>query len=90
MPMTLTLELDPQLEAAIERLMASGRYGSRVEAVREVLLEAGRVQSWAAKVNAGIERGIADAEAGRLVDAETVRRELKSRYAAMPSKDPTT
>lgn len=80
--MALSADLGSTLENYVSKLVEQGRYNSKSEVLREgVRLVQEREQKFAA-LNAAIERGIADADAGRLLPAEEVFTELKARYSA--------
>lgn len=69
-------------EKIVDRLVKSGRYASRDEAVQEAtrLLEERETilnDAWT-----GIEEGLADMEAGRVYPAEEVRERLMKRFSA--------
>ena len=71
------------LEEVIDRLVASGRYSSKIEVIREgVRLVEERERKFAA-LDAAIERGIADAEAGRVTPADVVFDRLIAKYQQM-------
>jgi antitoxin ParD1/3/4 len=77
------VDLDPQLEKFVSELVSSGRYDSRSEVLREgVRLQEEREKRLAA-LDAAIERGRADAEAGRTKPAEEVFDRLEAKYRAM-------
>ena len=77
---TIVIELDDELRAYVDGLIESGRYGSTEEVVtagvRLIQAEDGAfsAEDWAA-----IEKGLADDDAGKVVDAE----ELFDRLQAM-------
>jgi antitoxin ParD1/3/4 len=75
------------LEHSIEKLMQTGRFASKEDVVREGvrLLEAEEAH-WAA-LDAAIERGLKEADAGHLTPAEEVFDRLSAKYKAMiPAK----
>lgn len=73
----------PTLEEAIERLIASGRFESRQDVLREgVRLIEAEEADWA-EVDAGILRGIDDADADRFQSAEAVFERLTKKYKSM-------
>jgi len=80
--MSITLDLDPELEAYIEGLVASGRYPSTAEAVRGLLHDARKLEAGRARLREAVEAGLADIEAGRVHDIDDVQDELVSRYAS--------
>ncbi len=81
--MAISADLGKVLETYVGKLVEEGRYNSKSEVLREgVRLLQEREQRLAA-LDASIVRGLADADAGRLVPAETVFAELKAKYGAM-------
>ncbi|HWE45356.1 MAG TPA: type II toxin-antitoxin system ParD family antitoxin [Caulobacteraceae bacterium] len=64
--------LDPELEEFIARAVANGQFASVDDA-------------WAS-IDAAIERGLADIEAGRVVPAEEVFDRLIKKYQAMAGR----
>jgi antitoxin ParD1/3/4 len=85
-----SISLTPDLDDAIQRRIASGRYASQSEVIRAALRvlerdEEERARKLAA-LDAAIARGIADAEAGRVMPLDDafarIRKEL-----GIPDKD---
>jgi antitoxin ParD1/3/4 len=68
------------LEEVINRLVASGRYGSKIEVIREGVRLVEERERRLAALDAAIERGIADAEAGRVTPADVVFDRLTAKY----------
>jgi len=79
--MTMTVDLGPQLELAIQDLIRKGRYRSKSEVLREGVRLVQDREARLAALHAEIERGLADADAGRVYPAEDVLGELEARYA---------
>ncbi len=71
------------LEEVIDRLVASGRYGSKIEVIREGVRLVEERERKLAVLDAAIERGIADAEAGRVNPADVVFDRLTAKYRHM-------
>lgn len=79
-----TISLTPDLDAAIQRRLATGRYASHNEVIRAALRVLERDEEEQARkfatLDTAIARGIADAEAGRVVPLEEafarIRKEL--------------
>lgn len=74
------MAMSNESEKIVERLVKSGRYASRDEAVQEAtrLIEQHTLfldQAWA-----GIEEGLADMEAGRVYPAEEVEAQLRAEF----------
>ncbi len=81
--MAISAEVGAKLEKYVAKLVDSGRYNSKSEVVREgIRLVQEREQKLAA-LDASIARGLADADAGRLIPAEDVFGKLKAKYRAM-------
>ncbi|MBV5266479.1 type II toxin-antitoxin system ParD family antitoxin [Pinisolibacter aquiterrae] len=75
------------LEAVVNRLVESGRYNSKSEVLREGVRLLDERETRLAVLDAALARGLADADAGRVLAAEDVFAELKHRYGAS-SDDP--
>ncbi len=78
--MTMTVELGPQLEKAVEDLIRKGRYRSKSEVLREGVRLVQDREAQLAKLEAAIDVGLADLKAGRLLSEEEVFSELETRY----------
>ena len=76
-----SVTLTPDLDAVIQRRIASGRYGSRNEVIRAALRVLERDEEAAdrklADLDTAIARGIADAEAGRVMDLDEAFRQIR-------------
>jgi len=68
------------LEEVVDRLVASGRYGSKMEVIREGVRLVEERERRLAALDDAIERGIADAEAGRVTPADAVFDRLTAKY----------
>ena len=75
MPSNFTL--GDQFERAIEQLVQAGRYADGNEVVRDGLRLLLDRERKLATLDASIERGLADADAGRVHDIEEVRLRLQ-------------
>jgi antitoxin ParD1/3/4 len=75
--------LGQHFEAFIQAQLASGRYADASEVVRDALRLMEQRERRLAAVDAALERGLADIEAGRVHDADAVFDELEARYARM-------
>jgi antitoxin ParD1/3/4 len=64
------LGLGPQDEAFIDDAVKSGRYASRDEVVREGLRVLREREDRLAAIRAAVQRGIEDADAGRMIPLE--------------------
>lgn len=80
--MTMTVDLGPQLEKAVEDLIRNGRYRSKSEVLREGIRLVQDREAQLAKLEAAIDRGLEDVRAGRLLSEEDVFSELEARYSA--------
>jgi antitoxin ParD1/3/4 len=68
------------LEKAVERLVASGRYHSKSEVIREGIRLVDEREKRLAALDEALARGVADADAGRVFSAEEVFSDLRARY----------
>jgi antitoxin ParD1/3/4 len=88
--MSLSVTVGERFEKFVKEQVATGRYNNASEVVRAGLrlleneeeLRARRL----AELDAALARGLADAEAGRVVPAEQVFAELRARYRTMADK----
>jgi antitoxin ParD1/3/4 len=78
--MASSVDLGPQLEAYIASLVEKGRYNSKSEVLREGVRLVQEREVKLAALDAAIERGLADAEAGRVSSADEVFDRLEARY----------
>lgn len=85
--------MDRQSVLELDDLVASGRFASREDAVREglrliqqqeVVDEAVDLDSLDSETRAAVEAGLADIAAGRTEDAEVVFARLRERYVNWP------
>lgn len=70
------------LESTVNRLVASGRYNSKSEVIREGIRLVEEREKKLAVLDAALERGLADVEAGRVYPADEVFAELRARYTS--------
>jgi antitoxin ParD1/3/4 len=82
---TVNISITPELGAFLQSRVASGRYQTTSEVVREALRllereELGRSQA-IASLKAKLDQGIAEAARGELLDGDAVFAELKSLIA---------
>lgn len=80
--MAISVDLGPQLEDFIAELLRTGRYNSKSEVLREGLRLVQEREARFAALDAGITRGIADADAGRTQPLEAVFDRLEAKYRA--------
>jgi antitoxin ParD1/3/4 len=79
------LKDDP--EAYIDALVKSGRYESRDAAMKEAVRLLEYKEKRLAELNAALDRGLADVEAGRVKPIEEVADRLKAKYRAMQKRE---
>jgi antitoxin ParD1/3/4 len=68
--MAISADLGTQLEQFVAQLVATGRYNSKSEVLREGVRLVQEREAKLAALDGAIARGLADAEAGRLVPAK--------------------
>lgn len=81
--MMISADLGQQLEGYINKLVESGRYGSKSEVLREGVRLIQDRETQLAALDAVIERGVVDSDAGRGKPAEEVSDRLEAKYQAM-------
>ncbi len=81
--MAISADLGPVLENYVSKLVEEGRYNSKSEVLREGLRLVQEREARLAALNASLDRGLADSEAGRVTDAEEVFTRLEAKYDAM-------
>jgi antitoxin ParD1/3/4 len=81
--MTASSELGTQLEEFVANLVASGRYRSKREVLQEGVRLIQEREAQLADLDAALERGIADADAGRVKPEAEVFDRLEAKYRAM-------
>ena len=81
--MSVSANLGTELEAYVTGLVQAGRYGSHSEVLREGVRLVQERENQMAAVDAGIERGLADVAAGRVVAGHEVFDRLEAKYAAL-------
>ncbi|VVE19615.1 addiction module antitoxin [Pandoraea iniqua] len=79
----ISAELGRQLEAYITELVEKGRYGSKSEVLREGVRLIQDREAQLAALDAVVERGVADSDAGRGQPATDVFDRLEKKYQAM-------
>lgn len=77
----ISAELGKPLEQFVAELVASGRYGSKSEVLREGVRLVQEREARLVALDAAIARGLADADAGRTHAIDDVFAELEARYA---------
>ena len=78
--MASSVDLGNQLESFVGQLVKAGRYNSRSEILREGVRLIHERETRLAALDASILRGVADADAGRVHDLETVAAALGTKY----------
>ena len=81
----LSITLPSEMADFIRQKVDSGLYGSNSEIIREALRGMIERDRRLEQLDAAIARGLADAEAGRVQDIDTVRAELRSRAGSTES-----
>lgn len=76
----LSITLPAEMVRVIREKVGTGTYSSNSEVIREALRGWMEREQRLATLDAAIARGVADADAGRLQEIETVREELKRRF----------
>jgi antitoxin ParD1/3/4 len=76
----ISADLGAQLESFVAKLVESGRYGSKSEVLREGVRLVEEREKRLALLDAALDRGLADVDAGRTHRVEDVLDELTRRY----------
>jgi len=84
--MPFSVDLGNKLEAFVAKLVKSGRCNSKSEVLREGIRLVQEREAKLAALDAALDRGLADADAGRVTPAETIFAELRAKYQAMAEK----
>lgn len=82
----ISADLGKQLEAYIQQLVDTGRYGSKSEVLREGVRLIQDRETRLAALDASIMRGIADAGAGRTKPASAVFDRLEEKYRGIADR----
>lgn len=80
--MAVSADLGGVLESFVTKLVASGRYHSKSEVLREGVRLIWEREARLAALDASIARGLADADAGRVKPSSEVFDRLESKLAA--------
>lgn len=80
--MAMSADLGEVLESFVTRLVASGRYRSKSEVLREGVRLIQEREVKLAALDASIARGLADADAGRVSPSSEVFDRLEAKLAA--------
>ena len=81
--MPISVDLGAQLESYVAGLVATGRYNSKSEVLREGVRIIHERESRLATLDAALARGLADSAASRIKPAAEVFDRLEAKYAAM-------
>lgn len=81
----ISADLGQQLETFVSSLVATGRYNSKSEVLREGVRLIQDRETRLAALDASIARGLADATAGNLAPADEVFDRLEAKYRALGS-----
>lgn len=84
--MPSSVELGKSLERVVDDLVASGRYNSRSEVLREGVRLVQEREARLAALDASVAQGLADADAGRVMPLAEVRRKLTQGLAPPPRR----
>lgn len=88
----MTIELTAEQKQYVERQVATGKYASESALVQQALEVLQRRDKRIAEVQAGVQRGVEDMEAGRYrtistpAEAEALAEEIKQRGRALRDK----
>ena len=82
----MNVSLTPELEKFVEEKVASGRYTSASEVIRESLRTYEAEERWREYARKKIAEGMEDVKAGRLVDGETAMKQIRARIREKQQK----
>lgn len=78
--MTLSVELG-NLEKIVDRLVESGRFNSKSEVLREGIRMVDERERYLEAMERGIQEGLADEAAGRVVEADEAEARLMAKFS---------
>jgi antitoxin ParD1/3/4 len=81
--MAISADLGEKLEAVVNDLVANGRYNSKSEVLREGVRLVKEREAALEKLWAELDKGIAQADAGELLDSAEIFDRLEAKYRAM-------
>ncbi|MDP3256928.1 MAG: type II toxin-antitoxin system ParD family antitoxin [Bosea sp. (in: a-proteobacteria)] len=79
--MAVSADLGTRLEHLLETLVASGRYNSKSEILREGVRLVEEREKRLQALDLMLDAGLADAQAGRMLAGDDVFAELRARYS---------
>lgn len=82
----ISADLGQPLESFVSKLVATGRYNSKSEVLREGVRLVQEREARLTALDASIARGLADAAHGRIKPADEVFDRLESKYRAAPGR----
>lgn len=85
--MASSVDLGTKLEGFVSHLVANGRYNSRSEVMREGVRLIHERETRLAALDVAIQRGLADADAGRVIDIDDAAALLERRYSGEVQSD---
>jgi len=84
--MAMSADLGEALEGFVNKLVASGRYQSKREVLREGVRLVQEREARLAALDTAIARGLADVDAGRVTPSSEVFDRLEARFAETKSR----
>ena len=82
--MTESVDLGPRLEGLVSHLVETGRFRTRTEVIQAGLRMIEEREEALQTLDALIEEGLAEAEAGQFVGSAELQSRLTSKYIRMP------
>lgn len=79
----ISADLGEPLEKFVTQLVKTGRYNSKSEVLREGVRLIQDREARLASIDAGVARGLADIEAGRVIPADDLFDRLEAKYRMM-------
>lgn len=80
--MPISADLGPKIEGYVSTLVENGRFSSRSDVLREGVRLLEERENQLSALDAAIDRGLADVDAGRLSPANEVAARLATRYGS--------
>ena len=84
--MPSSVDLGKRLESTVAKLVAKGRYNSRSEVLREGVRLVEEREKALRQLDAALDKGIADVEAGRVHSSEEVFSEVRKRIREIAAR----